>query len=150
MNEGPRTFHCPECDKPLSEVKRPSGHYLNEDQYDSTKAGDFCCETCKGDRGKSGFRYYWRHELVSRPSREWLLKMAALEDEVEGGVAAGCMPNTVPVPGNGHVRVVHAEGHTILEVRDSEGTSACVSVPVWEALSIAHRLLQTMVDKPLK
>jgi len=36
---------------------------LNDDQFDAIKAGDFYCDQCPGDRGKSGLRYFWKAEL---------------------------------------------------------------------------------------
>lgn len=52
---------CPECGEELNIV--PDSKCLNPEQYDSVKAGDYYCTNCKGDRGKTGFRYYWKEEL---------------------------------------------------------------------------------------
>lgn len=54
---------CPECGLALYPVKYPSGSPLNRDQWESTRAGDFYCTSCTSDVSKSGFRYFWEHEL---------------------------------------------------------------------------------------
>ena len=54
---------CPRCGKPLKRVRYPSGSMLNEDQFDSQRAGDWYCESCPGDRGNTGYRYFWSNEL---------------------------------------------------------------------------------------
>ena len=52
---------CPECGKELNIV--PSSKCLNPEQYDSVKAGDYFCKNCKGNRGNTGYRYYWKEEI---------------------------------------------------------------------------------------
>jgi len=56
-------YSCPKCGNELKEVIYPSNSPLNYDQWRSIIAGDYFCETCIGDRGKSGKRYYWENEL---------------------------------------------------------------------------------------
>ena len=56
---------CPECQAPLRQVFRPSDSMLNEEQFDAVKAGDYFCESCKGDRARSGYRYFWNRELAN-------------------------------------------------------------------------------------
>lgn len=55
-------YKCPKCGELLYIVRESSG-YLNEEQFDSIRAGDYYCKSCKGNRGKSGYRYYWENEL---------------------------------------------------------------------------------------
>ena len=55
-------LRCPGCKTPLK-IVRQTGGMLNADQFDAIKAGDFYCDQCPGDRGKSGFRYFWKSEL---------------------------------------------------------------------------------------
>jgi hypothetical protein len=60
--KAPTPGRCPDCGAPLGHVK--GSGWLNSDQFDSVKAGDFYCTgTCKGDRGQSGLKYFWRREL---------------------------------------------------------------------------------------
>ncbi|MFA6462202.1 MAG: hypothetical protein WCV90_08125 [Candidatus Woesearchaeota archaeon] len=59
-------YHCLECSSLLKEVKRPVDSPLNPEQWASQRAGDYYCETCPGERGKSGHRYYWKSELEAR------------------------------------------------------------------------------------
>jgi len=68
---------CPECGKELNIV--PSSKCLNPEQYNSTKAGDYYCKNCKGNRGKTGYRYYWKEELNN--SQEQLLTKLQLNKE---------------------------------------------------------------------
>lgn len=56
-------YKCPECDKILKPVVQRIGSWMNEEQFDAVKAGDYYCQDCKGDRGNTGFRYYWKIEL---------------------------------------------------------------------------------------
>ena len=57
-------YDCPKCGHPLFKVVRSDWSMLNEEQFRAIRAGDYVCEAgCKGDRGKSGLRYYWEHEL---------------------------------------------------------------------------------------
>jgi predicted RNA-binding Zn-ribbon protein involved in translation (DUF1610 family) len=56
-------FLCPKCGKLLKRVRQSAYSMLNRDQFDSVKAGDYYCDSCKGERGKDGMRYFWKHEL---------------------------------------------------------------------------------------
>jgi hypothetical protein len=55
---------CPECGKALRPVHYTGG-YLNRDQWEAVRAGDWFCESCKGTRSGSGYRYFWNGELVT-------------------------------------------------------------------------------------
>jgi hypothetical protein len=56
---------CPECGTELRAVTNDGG-YLNDDQFDSVRAGDWYCFRCPGNgRGRSGYRYYWDREVVA-------------------------------------------------------------------------------------
>jgi hypothetical protein len=52
---------CPHCARPLQEV-RYEGGYLNEDQFDSIRAGDWFCEQCPG--WPKRYRYFWNRDLA--------------------------------------------------------------------------------------
>jgi len=57
--------NCPDCGTKLEKVVYDSSYLLNFDQWDSIKAGDYYCPgECKGDRGKSGLRYFWERALT--------------------------------------------------------------------------------------
>ena len=57
---------CPQCKKPLEEVRYPDGCMLNRDQFDSIRAGDYYCTSCKGNEAKSGFKYWWEKEVINK------------------------------------------------------------------------------------
>jgi len=53
---------CPQCGTGLRVVRNTSG-VLNDEQFDSMRAGDFFCENCKGVEAKSGYKYWWKRDL---------------------------------------------------------------------------------------
>jgi hypothetical protein len=56
---------CPACGMPLRRV-RYAGGYLNEEQFDSIRAGDWYCiaPACTGPkRGNTAYSYWWNREL---------------------------------------------------------------------------------------
>jgi hypothetical protein len=60
-------YKCPKCGKPLTRVRQREPKMLNDEQFDSMKAGDYVCEAgCKGNRGISGLLYFWEHELANK------------------------------------------------------------------------------------
>ncbi len=59
-------YNCPECCNPLEPVVYPANSPLNFDQWSAIRAGDYVCNTCPGDRGKSGKRYFWKSELEDK------------------------------------------------------------------------------------
>jgi len=61
-------YNCPECGNKLEKVTQSSHSILNEYQFEAVKAGDYFCKTCKGNRGKTGYRYYWKSELENMNS----------------------------------------------------------------------------------
>lgn len=63
----PQRFKCPSCGAPLYRVRQSSGSYLNADQFDAVRAGDWYCDKCSGTRGASGYRYYWNSEIAAAP-----------------------------------------------------------------------------------
>lgn len=69
---------CPDCEGPLERVKRPAGSYLNEDQFDSVRAGDLFCRGC--------FTYWWAD---GRRSRETSRLAERLRAEAGGPAGAG-------------------------------------------------------------
>lgn len=63
MSDQPSKHKCPNCSKPLKEVPRHS-KWLNDDQYEASKAGDWFCENCPDNgRGNSGLCYFWDREV---------------------------------------------------------------------------------------
>lgn len=63
---------CPECKNELFPVLQDRSSPLNYEQFESVRAGDYYCENCTGSRGNSGYRYFWKKELIKQnPSRRW-------------------------------------------------------------------------------
>ena len=69
-----RDFICPECGQQLKEVKQSQHSYLNSEQFEAIKAGNFEClnNNCPGIKkidpdklANNGHRCYWLHELLS-------------------------------------------------------------------------------------
>lgn len=58
---------CPTCGCALFKVRNESS-YLNDDQFDAVKAGDWFCHTCVGKEARSGFKYWWNRELKIKAS----------------------------------------------------------------------------------
>lgn len=53
---------CPGCGRDLKSVPTPA--WMNEDQFDAVKPGDYFCETCpSNDRGQRPLCYWWRREI---------------------------------------------------------------------------------------
>lgn len=62
---------CPTCGKNVYKVYRGSDSYLNQEQFDACKAGDFCCDKCPSNgRGKDDLCYWWNKELNRGPFAE--------------------------------------------------------------------------------
>jgi hypothetical protein len=59
------SFNCPICNNELKEVHYPQDSYLNEDQWASIRCGDYYCDTCKSDRSRTGYKYYWKKDLIN-------------------------------------------------------------------------------------
>ena len=64
------SYQCPNCNQSLKKVIPSFDSKLNPEQWDSIKAGDYFCNHCKGNEGKSGFKYYWKNELEKGLSKE--------------------------------------------------------------------------------
>lgn len=61
---------CPQCGHALKPVTYHGGAMaLNREQWESVRAGDWYCEKCKSDASKTGYKYYWNHELTGDGSR---------------------------------------------------------------------------------
>ena len=56
---------CPNCGRELVKVVRPHNSMLNEEQFDSVKAGDYFCTQCKDETTRTGYKYFWEFELTS-------------------------------------------------------------------------------------
>jgi len=52
-------YTCPQCGNKLEEINYPSNSFLNKEQWNSQRAGDYFCPECP----KSKFPYYWKKEL---------------------------------------------------------------------------------------
>lgn len=62
----PPSPKCPTCGGNLERVRYPSGCYLNREQWDSQKAGDYFCRVCP-DNGRANnkeFSYFWESEVT--------------------------------------------------------------------------------------
>jgi hypothetical protein len=69
-SETPEKPTCPDCARPLQKV-RYEGGYLNEDQFDSIRAGDWFCEKCPKLDPPKRYRYFWNRDIAARsPDRE--------------------------------------------------------------------------------
>lgn len=61
---------CPQCGKALFEVPRHS-RSLNDDQYESVKAGDWWCASCPDNgRGATGFCYWTDAEIEANERKK--------------------------------------------------------------------------------
>jgi hypothetical protein len=55
---------CPQCGERLKVPPRP--YYLNREQWEATRAGDYYCERCPprpGREASSGYCYWLDHEV---------------------------------------------------------------------------------------
>jgi len=57
LGRGIRPVKCPTCGEPMNPVRNHNG-YLNSDQFDSVKAGDWFCK-----RHEAEVVYVWEHDL---------------------------------------------------------------------------------------
>lgn len=69
---------CPQCGGRLEAVTYPSDSMLNQDQFDSVRAGDWYCTNCKGVEARSGYKYWWDNDLGK--SNQQCARCAALAD----------------------------------------------------------------------
>ncbi len=59
---------CPSCNGPLAIVEQTQ-HFLNSEQFDATKAGDYFCSKCPASAGQAGeskttgYAYFWARQL---------------------------------------------------------------------------------------
>ena len=58
---------CPNCNRPVHPVTQGNS-YLNSDQFDATRAGDYYCKYCPEDAGtakksRSGYAYFWERDI---------------------------------------------------------------------------------------
>lgn len=58
-----KEISCPNCGGNLKVVCNYFGSMLNDEQFDAIKSGDYYCDYCHGNRGHSGFRYFWEKEI---------------------------------------------------------------------------------------
>ncbi len=91
---------CPQCGCALRAVTRDPGSPLNEEQFDSVRAGDWYCITCKGTEAATGYKYWWDRDLQNstvkcdyclreKPLAEALLKVAEWKCNHCGGTGIG-------------------------------------------------------------
>lgn len=60
------TKRCPSCGGSLKIVEQ-TRFFLNSEQWDSTKAGDYYCDKCpesagKAGKSKAGYAYFWERQ----------------------------------------------------------------------------------------
>ena len=55
---------CPQCGSDLWPVFQSPGSYLNADQFDAVRAGDWYCTVCPDPSTRTGFTYFWDRDLV--------------------------------------------------------------------------------------
>ena len=53
---------CPLCKKPLQRVTNTGG-WMNSDQFDAVRAGDWFCECSSNGRGNATYAYFWDKEV---------------------------------------------------------------------------------------
>lgn len=64
----PKLKKCPRCGGNLCTV--PPSKWLNSDQWQASKAGDYYCVFCPGNgRGAMDFCYWWEHEIEEHEKR---------------------------------------------------------------------------------
>ena len=62
---------CPQCGKPLEEIRYPHDSMLNKEQWESQIAGNWLCNNCPGNgRGKQDLCYFWNKEVQLHPKNE--------------------------------------------------------------------------------
>lgn len=58
------TRRCPKCGGDLKSTGSGPG-WMNREQWEASKAGDYFCETCRDPGTKSGATYYFESDLAS-------------------------------------------------------------------------------------
>ena len=75
-------WKCPQCSEELVPVSAPG--WMNSDQWDAVKAGDFMCNSCSDTETKTGKKYWFdsdlSKELIGQCER--CKALAALDGEV--------------------------------------------------------------------
>jgi hypothetical protein len=56
--------NCPKCGNPLEKVRQSSNSPLNEEQFDSVRAGDWFCKCHSNERGNKPWAYFWDSEVL--------------------------------------------------------------------------------------
>jgi hypothetical protein len=60
---------CPQCRNKLERV--PDSKWMNSDQWEASKAGDWFCKTCPDNgRSSSGLCYWWNREIEEYEKQE--------------------------------------------------------------------------------
>lgn len=54
---------CPDCGVKLQKVTQSPNSMLNREQFDAAKVGDWFCEDCTSNVTRTGYKYFWTHEL---------------------------------------------------------------------------------------
>lgn len=54
---------CPQCGGRLISTGHGPG-WMNEEQWDAVKAGDYYCMVCTDPDTESGHKYFWKSDLV--------------------------------------------------------------------------------------
>jgi len=64
-----KNIECPQCGTKLIPIIYPGG-YLNRDQWESIRAGDYLCEVCPdNNRGTQKKCYWWKYEVTKKTKK---------------------------------------------------------------------------------
>jgi hypothetical protein len=118
-----KTALCPQCSTALEKVKNPAGSYMNNEQFDAVKAGDWFCKLCRSNgRNKINKVCYWWDKEVDYAINEGVYVLV----KVSGGIRVAQVtaedtqkPDSACVlfPG-GHCNVLHNTEMEILETTE--------------------------------
>ena len=75
--------NCPKCGNPLEKVRQSSNSPLNEEQFDSVRAGDWFCKCHSNERGNKPWAYFWDSEVLQSETS------STIEDKVHAIMTAG-------------------------------------------------------------
>jgi hypothetical protein len=66
---------CPQCAKQVDRVVQVPDSWMNADQFDFLKAGDYYCEMCpSNNRGYGPLCYWWDREVVNAEDVEAVIQ----------------------------------------------------------------------------
>jgi len=57
-------MNCPICGKSLFKVEQSPQSFLNKEQFETVKAGDYFCKSCSGDEAKhTKYKYFCAKDI---------------------------------------------------------------------------------------